>query len=398
MASLNNRAQIWAQRFSQISDDEKRHLMANYSIPLDKKGFRNLVSASESTKKIFRLGHQLMIAHHNRLSYFAAYFEKFRTRPSANYDISGRPFSSLSDGTYWTGAPVTPTNPNGHRPADPRVAKVKKFLDEYPPSSDPYRPSRETTDKDIDWFVYTYFGSDAFPDSDSWNTIGDLDNGMQDSYYNARGRRTRRNAGNFDNDGPIRRNQRRIRSGVGYNRSTYRYHGGGLVNSNSNNRHRNAVAYTRNKPAVKRNQNKNKTNTAKRIQWKENAVNNMPEDHIAGHNFSNGQKAVKYTYGRVSQYLLPQSFRNQARMSMTDAYNKPGSFSMFKNPFTRANLKRSNISFVILKNKNQGRATKLKTQAAKKIQTARRKQVKKRVSARRTLLANAASKRKRSPK
>jgi hypothetical protein len=162
-------------------------------------------------------------------------------------------------------------------------------------------------------------------------------------------------------------------------------------NSNSNNRHRNAVAYTRNKPAVKRNQNRNKTNTAKRIQWKENAVNNMPEDHIAGHNFSNGQKAVKYTYGRVSQYLLPQSFRNQARMSMTDAYNKPGSFSMFQNPFTRANVKRANISFVILKNKNQGRATKLKTQAAKKIQTARRKQVKKRVS-------TAASKRKRSPK
>jgi hypothetical protein len=162
-------------------------------------------------------------------------------------------------------------------------------------------------------------------------------------------------------------------------------------NSNSNNRHRNAVAYTRNKPAVKRNQNRNKTNTAKRIQWKENAVNNMPEDFIAGHNFSNGQKAVKYTYGRVSQYLLPQSFRNQARMSMTDAYNKAGSFTMFENPFTRANLKRSNISFVILKNKNQGRATKLKTQAAKKIQTARRKQVKKRVSA-------AASKRKRSPK
>jgi hypothetical protein len=117
----------------------------------------------------------------------------------------------------------------------------------------------------------------------------------------------------------------------------------------------------------------------------------MPEDHIAGHNFSNGQKAVKYTYGRVSQYLLPQSFRNQARMGMTDAYNKPGSFSMFKNPFTRANVKRANISFVILKNKNRGRATKLKTQAAKKIQTARRKQVKKRVSA-------AASKRKRSPK
>lgn len=161
-------------------------------------------------------------------------------------------------------------------------------------------------------------------------------------------------------------------------------------NSNSNGRpapwHPTAVAYTRNKPQRQSNQSWNKRFAAERIQWKENTVNNMPEDHIAGHNFSNGQKAVKYTYGRVSRYLLPQSFRNQARMTMTGAYKKPGSFTMFKNPFTRANVKRANISFVILKNKNQGRATKLKTQAAKKIQTARRKQV------RRTL------KRKRSPK
>ena len=133
-------------------------------------------------------------------------------------------------------------------------------------------------------------------------------------------------------------------------------------------------------------------------------MNNMPVDHIAGHNFSNGQKAVKYTWQEggknFSQYIEPNTFRTQSRMSMTDAYNRPGSFSMFKNPFTRngRDVKRSNISFVILKNKNRGRATKLKTQATKKIQTARRKQVKKRVSARRTLLANAASKRKRSPK
>ena len=379
MVNNINRARIWIQRFSDLSDNEKRHVMANYSIPLDRLGFQNSIA---HVLKVFRLAHKLGIRgmnNTNMLPYWAAAefatdFEKFsRTRPSANYDISGRPFSSLSDGTYWTGAPVTPTNPNGHRPADPRVAKVKTFLRRY--------LTREPTDKDIDWFVYTYFGSDAFPDSDYVNSIGDLDNGMQDSYYNARGRRKLRNDSNFEPH--IRRNQRRIRTGLWSNRSTYRYHS----NSNSNNRHRNAVAYTRNKPAVKRNQNRNKTNTAKRIQWKENAVNNMPEDFIAGHNFSNGQKAVKYTYGRVSQYLLPQSFRNQARMSMTDAYNKAGSFTMFENPFTRANLKRSNISFVILKNKNQ----ELKTQAAKKIQTARRKQVKKRVSA-------AASKRKRSPK
>jgi len=393
MASLNNRVRMWAREFSGLSDDEKRHLMANYSIPLDMYVYV-YIGGLLATKKVFRLAHKLGIRGMNtNMALFAADFENFGMRPSANYDLSGRPFSSMDDGTYAVGAPRTPTNPNGLLPADPRVAKVKTFLRRY--------LTREPTDKDIDWFVYTYFGSDAY-DSEYTRGLGDMYYGMQDSYYNARGRKKQRNAGNFNNNPPIRRNQRRIHSGIGYNRNTYLYHGGDRVNglalnpysnsnsnsSNSNFRHPTAVAYTRNKPQRRLNQQRNKS---KRIQWKENAVNNMPEDHIAGHNFSNGQKAVKYTYGRVSQYLLPQSFRNQARMSMTDAYNKAGSFTMFKNPFTRANLKRSNISFVILKNKNQGRATKLKTQAVKKIQTARRKQVKKRVS-------TAASKRKRSPK
>ena len=374
MVVLNNRVG-WAQQFSDLSDNRKRHAMANYSTYLDKFGVR-VSTPYTRVFKVFRLAHKLGIRGNTYMARFAADFEKFRARPpSANYDLRGRPFSSLDDGTIkmmWmpsVGLILTP--------ADPRVAKVKRFLRIH--------LTREPTDKDVDWFVYTYFGSDAFYEEFTGGQE-DLFYGMQDSYYNARGRRKLRNDANFEP--PIRRNQRRIRSGVGYNRSTYRYHGEANSNSNSNSnsnyRHPTAVAYRRNKSTVKRNQNRNKT--AKRIQWKEDTVNNMPEDHIAGHNFSNGQKAVKYTYGPVSQYLLPQSFRNQARMSMTDAYNKPASFSMFQNPFTRANVKRANISFVILKNKNQGRATKLKTQAAKKIQTARRKQV------RRTL------KRKRSPK
>ena len=396
MASLNNRARTWVQRFSILRVYDESHLMANYSIPLDRFAFNSLGPISGSTDKVFRLAHKLGIRGMNNTNMlrffaaaeFAADFEKFRTRPSANYDISGPPFSPLDDGTIR----MTARAPNyiiSHIPADPRVAKVKRFLRRH--------LTREPTDKDIDWFVYTYFGSDAF-DEEFTGSLGELFYGMQDSYYNARGRRKLRNDSNFEPF--IRPNQRRIRSGVGHWWSTYRYHGGIFSNSNNSNSNSNsnstgrplpwhptAVAYTRNKPQRRVNQEWNNRFAAKRIQWKENTVNNMPEDHIAGHNFSNGQKAVKYTYGRVSQYLLPQSFRNQARMSMTDAYNKPGSFTVFKNPFTRANLKRSNISFVILKNKNRGRATKLKTQAAKKIQTARRKRV-----------STAASKRKRSPK
>ena len=377
-----------------------------YSSDIDKPHIDN-INPRSMLERYLRLAVKLRIPREERAE-FAADFDKFRRRVSANYDISTDPnrplrseernwrsrhrrqgydvFSSLHDGTllFHDGTPIYAR--------DRRLAKVKNFLRRY--------LRREPTDKEVDWTIYLYFGSDAMSLNQSYAGYVFF-YGMQGSFYNRQGKRWQRGVSPYEETMPrIQRSQLRIRT---HNPDTgavtyYEPNSNSNSNSNSNNRHRNAVAYTRNKPAVKRNQNRNKSNNAKKIQWKENAVNNMPEDHIAGHNFSNGQKAVKYTYGPVSQYLLPQSFRNQARMGMTDAYNKPGSFSMFQNPFTRANVKRANISFVILKNKNQGRATKLKTQAAKKIQTARRKQVKKRVSARRTLLANAASKRKRSPK
>ncbi len=426
---MNNRADFWRQRFMDLSENEKRHLKANYSIPLDKKGFRNVgLGLQATTKKIFRLGHQLNIVG-GRLSYFATYFEKFKFyRENPNYDISGRPFSSLRDGSLGAAA-------------DPRIAKVKRFIGNY-------RYGRETTDKDVDYLIYTFFGSDTLNGEYSYPT-GDLFYGIQDDFYTPSGMRKEKSTMMARNllPGRVRNDQRRISyysTSDETNRSRYTYHYGefgtnmqrrpsppsGLMsnnsnnNSNSNNRHRrNAVAYRRNKPAVKRNQNRNKS---KRIQWKENAVNNMPEDHISGHNFSNGEKAVKYTYGRASQYLLPQSFRNQARMSMTDAYNKSGSFTVFENPFTRANLKRSNINFVILKKRVVNRrktnaATKIQkvvrgTQARNKIRknaqnalkklTVVQKSVLKKqatakkasATARRTLLASAASKRKQSPK
>ena len=370
-----------------------------YSSHIDKPHVDNIDPRS-MLERYLRLAVTLRIPREERAA-FAADFDKFRRRVSANYDIRGEErnwrsrhrrrgydvFSSLHDGT------LLRSDGTAIHALDRRLAKVKNFLRRH--------LRREPTDKEVDWTIYLYFGSDAM----SMNQYPLFAWGMQSSFYNLQGTRRER-IWAFGERMPmprIQRSQLRIRTwnpdtgAVTYHEPGANSNNSNNSNSNSNNRP-NAVAYLRNKPAVKRNQNRNKSNNAKKIQWKENAVNNMPEDHIAGHNFSNGQKAVKYTYGRVSQYLLPQSFRNQARMSMTDAYNKPGSFTVFKNPFTRANLKRSNISFVILKNKNRGRATKLKTQAAKKIQTARRKQVKKRVSARRTLLANAASKRKRSPK
>jgi len=357
------------------SFDIQRILTSRDSVPIDKYSIYGNLRETTRIHKYFRLAYKLGIrAIRTHMARFAVDFDKFRTRRNARYyNISGRPFSTSS---------IRVIDP-------PRYAKVERFLRRH--------LTREPTEKDVDLVVYTYFGSDAF------STTDDLYNGLQDSYYNARGRR-------IFSDAP-RRRQSRIRSYRNmYNNSTYRYHDhnsynstnntnnnnsslfrqGGISlynnglgsnsnnnglgsnsnsNSNSNNRPTD-VEYLQNKPAVKRNQNRNKSNNAQKIRWKENTVNNMPEDFIAGHNFSNGQKAVKYTWreggGNFTQYIEPNTFRTQSRMSMTDAYNKPGSFSMFKNPFTRngRDVKRSNINFVILKK----RVNKRKTNAATKIQ------------------------------
>jgi len=342
---------------SGFRDSVQRILTSRDSVPIDKYSIYGNLRETTRIHKYFRLAYKLGIrAIRTHMARFAVDFDKFRTRRDARYyNISGRPFSS-----------ATSISVQDMR----RVAKVKTFLMRH--------LTREPTDKDVDLVVYTYFGSDAFAD-----TFTDLYNGLQDSYYNARGRRI--------HSGAQRRRQSRIQSyGNMYNNSTYRYHsynnnssnnnglgsnsnnnGLGSNSNNSNNRPTD-VEYLQNKPAVKRNQNRNKSNNAKKIQWKENTVNNMPEDFLSGHNFSNGQKAVKYTWregeGIFTQYIEPNTFRTQARMSMTDAYNKPyyGSFSMFKNPFTRngRDVKRSNINFVILKK----RVNKRKTNAATKIQ------------------------------
>ena len=214
-ASLNR----WARLFSGLADVQISHAMSNSSTLLDKYGFRE---STHHTRvfKIFRLAYQLGLRRES-VARFAIDFEKFRAqRPSANYDLRGPPFSSLDDGSR-------PNITLRTNPPDPRLAKVKTFLSRH--------LTREPTDKDIDWVVYTYFGSDRF--HDEYSRGRELFYGMQDGLYNARGMRKERIHGNnvfF----PIRRNQRRIRnllrSGDGYNRSAYRYYQTGDNNSNSN--------------------------------------------------------------------------------------------------------------------------------------------------------------------
>lgn len=131
--------------------------------------------------------------------------------------------------------------------------------------------------------------------------------------------------------------------------------------SNSNSRHSNSGAYKANTTRVKKNQNRNKNN--KRIQWSKVTLKNAPRNEITFSNFSNGDKVVKLSWKlnskTHSQYVSPQTFRNVARMSMTEAFNKAGNFTLFKNPFTRGMTKRSNIDFVILDLPRTRAATKI---------------------------------------
>ena len=321
-----------------------------------------------------------------RFKRFAIDIGKFiRGRPWAQYGISGQPFGSLDDGTYWTDPERGPIR-------DRRVAKVKRVLQSH--------LRREPTDKDVDTFVYMYFGSDAA-------AIVGMNAGLQNSDYDQNGRHWRRSIDpdNWDTPNPVRRrNQRRIDRIRRDGRYRHHYHWYGSnsnmsnLNSNSNNRFVNervynvSAKYMQNKSRVNANKAKNKS-YKNSIKWEEHTVNNMPEDLISFETFSNGQKAIKID--KYNRYYSPQTFRNQARMSMTDAFNKNGNAVLFKHPMTRQNVRRSNIKFVVLKNKNTGRATKAKKNAANKIGDARRRQLTRRSTLARAKAAATALKRKR---
>ena len=258
--------------------------------------------------------------------------EGVRTRQNA-YDISGEPFTSLDD------------------PADPRVAKVKRVLRRH--------LRRVPTDKDIDTFVYMYFGSDSFTDRRD-----PLWYGIQNSHYTADGRHTHRDEYNsYGNPNPIRRRMRRMQRRVrrlrgprGERRYEYGSNSENRSNYNSSNDNRNnsnnsntsasrSAQYMQNKSRVNANKAKNKS-YKNWIKWEEQIVNNLPSDPITLNTFSNGQKAVKI-HPTANHYVSPQTFRSMARTSMTDAFNKNGNAVLFQNPLTRQKVRRSNIKFVI---------------------------------------------------
>jgi len=105
----------------------------------------------------------------------------------------------------------------------------------------------------------------------------------------------------------------------------------------------NTSNYIKNEKQMKKNVDEN-TKT-KKITWKKMSVNNLPSDPIKYENFKSGDKAVKIN----KLYLSPESFRQLARMSMTKALNANGNMVLFKNPFTRGQVKKADLKFVILK-------------------------------------------------
>ena len=129
-----------------------------------------------------------------------------------------------------------------------------------------------------------------------------------------------------------------------------------------------------------------KPNNNSRIKWDKKFVKNMPTNEAGSlNNFKDGNKVIQFKAGNINKYMSQYTFIEMAKMSPNIAYNKPQTQILFKNPFTRANVKRGEIKFMVLKD------------AATKIQSVVRGKKARNVvqtAARRKLLANAAAKRK----
>jgi len=125
-------------------------------------------------------------------------------------------------------------------------------------------------------------------------------------------------------------------------RMTFMVNGGRRLSFGNNNNRPNTSNYIKNEKQMKKNADEN-TKT-KKITWTKMSVRNLPSDPIKYENFKSGDKAVKID----KLYLHPESFRQLARMSMTKALNANGNRVLFKNPFTRGQVKKSNIEFVVI--------------------------------------------------
>ena len=136
----------------------------------------------------------------------------------------------------------------------------------------------------------------------------------------------------------------------------------GFPNSNNNSNNNNNAGMDRSSSFLEKPNNNSNNNS--RIKWDKKFVKNMPTNEAGSlDNFKNGNKVIQYKVGQYNKYISPYTFQKLAKMSPTSAYNKPKTQIIFKNPFTRANVKREEIKFMVLKDA----ATKIQSAVRGKI-------------------------------
>ena len=136
----------------------------------------------------------------------------------------------------------------------------------------------------------------------------------------------------------------------------------GFPNSNNNSNNNNNAGMDRSSSFLEKPNNNSNNNS--RIKWDKKFVKNMPTNEAGSlDNFKNGNKVIQYKVGKYNKYISPYTFQKLAKMSPTSAYNKPKTQILFKNPFTRANVKREEIKFMVLKDA----ATKIQSAVRGKI-------------------------------
>ena len=390
------------------------YITADYSIPLDRYALYQRDTAwSErfptswspakrdwhAVQKIARLGHKLDIRLRSIDRQFLMVFMKiydpnfvreFRDDALTFANVVAslpepRRISTERPGGPFSSQSKYGSNSRGYSRRDSRLRYIRQYLSTAVPGK--FDSLSRFFDRDFDWVLYTFFGSEAYSGNRNINSNNHhMYFGMQTWYRGLRSESgggmltvpqsrfignaglgssgidpRRRRIRGFDLDN-VTLNDRYVYHNTGSNsNSNSGSNSNSNSGSNSNSRHSNSGAYKANTTRVRKNQNRNKNN--KRIQWSKVTLKNAPRNEIMFSNFANGDKVVKLSWKlnskTHSQYVSPQTFRNVARMSMTEAFNKAGNFTLFKNPFTRGMTKRSNIDFVILDLPRTRAATKI---------------------------------------
>ena len=105
------------------------------------------------------------------------------------------------------------------------------------------------------------------------------------------------------------------------------------------------------------------------MKWKVVKLNNPPKEDSALNNFNKNAKAIKVSWKEKGKnfntYLTPKTVAGLLRMSANNLKsnklvmekidrlrNEPPNKIVFKNPETRANVRRKNLDFVILAKKS----------------------------------------------